>query len=113
MCSSDLIRTLLITAGAFVTVSHESLPNGHTINTNMTKMINNLVSAGDLIIDVSKLKHHLDMEIAVQQKKPSEVFTLFNQHLLEENPQTHLNMIDVLFGVMGLIIYRRSTERNA
>ncbi|XP_062305538.1 uncharacterized protein LOC134009833 [Osmerus eperlanus] len=95
------IGKLLITAGAFVTVCHETLPNGHVINTNMTKMIHNLALAGDLSIDVSKLKHHLAMEIAVQQKKTIEVFTLFNQYLLEDNPQTHLNMIDILFGING------------
>lgn len=94
------IGKMLLHDGAFVSISND-IHQGHVNNQNMIKMIDRIIE-NNRDPFYSEIKHHFEMEIAVGQKPPSEVFRDFDQYLLEEHPQTHLNMIDVFFGVTGI-----------
>nr|XP_046235964.1 protein kinase C-like 1 isoform X2 [Scatophagus argus] len=93
----DVVK-LLISAGAQVTLLPVTQPE-HIHNQKISQMILNLASNGDR--SCSKIRYFLDMEIAVRGKQPDEVFKAFDSHMLLEDPQTHLTMIEFLFTVFG------------
>nr|XP_023867526.1 uncharacterized protein LOC111980776 [Salvelinus alpinus] len=49
----------------------------------------------------SKIKLFLHFVQAIKQTSPTDVFKHYHLHLLEENPQTHLAMIDMCFNIEG------------
>ncbi|XP_034084916.1 uncharacterized protein LOC117554557 [Gymnodraco acuticeps] len=93
----DVFRLLLL-AGAMIT----SLPGAEDKchDEKISQMIHDLASRGDELC--SKIRYFLDMEFAVSEKTPEEVFKTFDSHMLLEDPQTHLTMIEGLFNVTGL-----------
>ncbi|XP_063756709.1 uncharacterized protein LOC134875905 [Eleginops maclovinus] len=93
----DVFRVLL-SAGAIVTLLPGAQHKLH--NERISKMIHNLESRGDK--KCSKISYFLDMEIALAEKTPEEVFKTFDSYMLLEHPQTHLTMIEMLFNATGL-----------
>uniref|UniRef100_A0A3Q2WQE7 Serine/threonine-protein kinase ppk4-like n=1 Tax=Haplochromis burtoni TaxID=8153 RepID=A0A3Q2WQE7_HAPBU len=93
------IMKKLISAGAMVTL----LPNGDfqsLINSRkISQMVNHLAENGDEVC--SQIRYFLNMDIALLEKKPEDVFRNFNSHMLLEHPQFHLTMIELLFTVSG------------
>uniref|UniRef100_A0A671YUK4 Protein kinase domain-containing protein n=1 Tax=Sparus aurata TaxID=8175 RepID=A0A671YUK4_SPAAU len=94
----DVVK-VLISAGAAVTYLLVSHPQHVTHNEKITQMIHKLASKGDKLCSV--IRYFLDVEIAVPSKTPEQVFKSFDSHMLLEDPQTHLTMIEVLFTVTG------------
>ncbi|XP_078131706.1 uncharacterized protein LOC144533994 isoform X1 [Sander vitreus] len=90
----DVLK-VLISAGALVTM----LPLPDPELQKISQMIHELASKGDKLC--SKIRYFLDMEIAVRGKPPEEVLKTFDSHMLLEDPQTHLTMIEILFTVTG------------
>lgn len=95
----DDVLKLLISAGALVTLLPLTDPEHIIHNKKISEMINNLASKGNKLC--SKLKHFVDMAIAVPGEPPEEVLKKFESHMLLEDPQTHLTMIEILFNVTG------------
>ncbi|XP_035531483.1 uncharacterized protein LOC118338298 [Morone saxatilis] len=95
----DDVMKELISAGALVTIFQVNDPEHITHNKKISQMIHNLASKGDKLC--SKIRHFLDMEIAVRGEPSDKVFKTFDSHMLQEHPQTHLTMIEVLFNVNG------------
>ncbi|XP_035768716.1 serine/threonine-protein kinase ppk4-like [Neolamprologus brichardi] len=93
------IMKRLISAGALVTlppiVDNQSLTKSKKIS----QMVNHLAENGDRVC--SQIRHFFDMEIAVFEKTPDEVFKMFNSHMLLEHPRSHLTMTEILFTVSG------------
>uniref|UniRef100_A0A4W6EGD5 Protein kinase domain-containing protein n=1 Tax=Lates calcarifer TaxID=8187 RepID=A0A4W6EGD5_LATCA len=94
----DVMKELL-SAGAEVTLLPVTDPEHVIHNKKISQMIQNLASSGDELC--SKIRYFLEMEIAVRGKSPEEVFRIFDSHMLREDPQTHLTMIEMLFTVTG------------
>uniref|UniRef100_A0A671YYC0 Protein kinase domain-containing protein n=1 Tax=Sparus aurata TaxID=8175 RepID=A0A671YYC0_SPAAU len=94
----DIVK-VLISAGAAVTYFLVTHPQHVTYNEKISGMIYKLASKGDKLC--SEIRYFLDMVIAVQSKTPEQVFKTFDRHMLLEDPQTHLTMIEVLFIVIG------------
>ncbi|KAM3590040.1 uncharacterized protein V6R79_002540 [Siganus canaliculatus] len=94
----DIVK-VLISAGALVTlvpiINREHRPH----NKKVTQVIYNLAGKGHRLC--SNVRCFLEMEIAVREKSPEEVFKTFDSHMLKEHPQTHLAMIEMLFTVAG------------
>lgn len=90
---------MLISAGAMVTLLPFTDPEEAIHNKKISQMIQNRASKGDELC--STIRYFLDMEIAVRVKTPEEVFKTFDSHMLLEEPQTHLTMIEMLFTVIG------------
>ncbi|TDG99790.1 hypothetical protein EPR50_G00197860 [Perca flavescens] len=90
----DVLK-VLISAGALVTL----LPLPDPEKKKLSQIIHELASKGDELC--SKIRYFLDMEIAVRGKSPEEVLKTFDSHMLLEDPQTHLTMIEILFTVTG------------
>ncbi|XP_039466056.1 uncharacterized protein LOC120439293 isoform X1 [Oreochromis aureus] len=97
------IMKRLISAGAMVTLPPINVsmnkPQWLIDSKKISQMINQLASNGDRVC--SQIRHFLKVEIAVFEKTPDEVFKMFNSHMLSEDPQTHLTMIEILFTVTG------------
>ncbi|XP_028284757.1 uncharacterized protein LOC114450682 isoform X1 [Parambassis ranga] len=87
------VMTMLISAGASVTI----VPHPEYLHHNkqIAQMIHNIASKGNVLC--SKITCFLDMSIAMIEKTPEEVFRDFDSHMLQEDPQTHLTMIEILF----------------
>ncbi|KAL4006618.1 ferritin heavy chain [Sarotherodon galilaeus] len=66
----------------------------------ISQMINHFASNGDRVC--SQIRHFLDMEIAVFEKTPEDVFRNFNSHMLSEDPRSHLTMTEILFTGTGI-----------
>ncbi|XP_045921094.1 poly [ADP-ribose] polymerase tankyrase-2-like [Micropterus dolomieu] len=94
----DDVLKLLISAGALVTLLPLTDPEHIIYNKKISEMIHNLASKGDEIC--SKIRYFMELEIALQEKPPEEVFKIFDSHMLREHPQTHLTMIEMLFDVI-------------
>ncbi|XP_033992593.1 probable serine/threonine-protein kinase irlD isoform X3 [Trematomus bernacchii] len=92
----DVFRVLL-SAGAMATPLPGAQHKLH--NENISQMTHDLASRGDKLC--SKIRYFLDMEIAVSEKTPEEVFKTFDSHMLLEDPQTHLTMIERIFCANG------------
>ncbi|XP_004554467.3 uncharacterized protein LOC101478597 [Maylandia zebra] len=93
------IMKRLISAGALVTLPPINDPQWFINSKKISQMINHLASNGDRVC--SQIRHFLDMEIAVFEKTPDEVFKMFNSHMLLEHPRSHLTMTEILFTVTG------------
>ncbi|XP_029932512.1 uncharacterized protein LOC115376849 isoform X1 [Myripristis murdjan] len=99
----DDVMKELISAGAKISIIRSGLMDVNTVksmNKKISEMIHKLASNGNTFC--SKVKYIVDMEIAVQEKTPEEVFKLNESYLLEEDPRNHLTMIEILFNVIGL-----------
>ncbi|XP_050932164.1 uncharacterized protein LOC108892768 isoform X3 [Lates calcarifer] len=94
----DVMKELL-SAGAMVTLFPVTDPQQMIYNEKISQMIQNFASSGDELC--SKIRYFLEMEIAVRGKSPEEVFRIFDSHMLQEDPQIHLTMIEMLFTVTG------------
>ncbi|KAJ4948724.1 hypothetical protein JOQ06_020249 [Pogonophryne albipinna] len=93
----DVFRVLL-SAGAMVTPLPGAQHKLH--NEKISQMTHDFASRGDKLC--SKIRYFLDMGIAVPEKTPEEVFKMFDSHMLLDDPQTHLTMIERLFNATGL-----------
>ncbi|XP_034085047.1 uncharacterized protein LOC117554654 [Gymnodraco acuticeps] len=93
----DVFRVLL-SAGAMVMLLTGAQYKCH--NEKISQMTHDLASRGDKLC--SKIRYFLDMGIAVSEKTPEAVFKMFDSHMLLQDPQTHLTMIERLFNVTGL-----------
>ncbi len=105
------ISKALISAGAKVLLLSVTDPEHNFLNEKISQMVHNIALKGDELC--SKIKHFLDVQIAVQKKTPQEVFKTFEGHMLLEDPQTHLTMIEMLFNVTGRVEdkYRQGVSR--
>ncbi|KAL4006613.1 dihydroorotate dehydrogenase [Sarotherodon galilaeus] len=93
------IMKRLISVGALVTLPPMNDPQWLIHSKKISQMINQFASNGDEVF--SQIRHFLDLEIAVVEKTPDEVFKMFNSHMLLEDPQTHLTMTEILFTITG------------
>uniref|UniRef100_A0A3B4WNR9 Uncharacterized protein n=1 Tax=Seriola lalandi dorsalis TaxID=1841481 RepID=A0A3B4WNR9_SERLL len=89
----DVVKELL-SAGALVTVLPPH-PEHSSHNKKIVQIIHNLASKGHELC--SKIKYFVEVQIAVREKPHKEVFRTFDSHMLREDPQTHLTMIEILF----------------
>ncbi|XP_027132669.1 probable serine/threonine-protein kinase irlB isoform X2 [Larimichthys crocea] len=89
----------LIAAGAQVTLFPVNDPERITHNEKLSQMVHNLASKGHELC--SKIKYFVDIENAVRMKSPEEVFKTFDSHMLREDPQSHLTMIEIFFNFSG------------
>ncbi|KAF3836987.1 hypothetical protein F7725_004451 [Dissostichus mawsoni] len=94
----DVLKVLLY-AGAELTLLNFTDPEYEDYNTEVSQMIHKLASEGDELC--SKIRHFLDLEIAVPERTAEELFRAFDGHMLWENPQTHLKIIEVMFNING------------
>ncbi|XP_039868216.1 spindle assembly checkpoint kinase-like [Simochromis diagramma] len=94
----DIVKRL-VSAGALVTLPPRNLPQSLIDSKKISEMINHFASNGDEVC--FQIKHFLEVEIAVVEKTPDEVFKMFNCHMLSEDPRLHLTMIEILFTVTG------------
>ncbi|KAJ4948723.1 hypothetical protein JOQ06_020248 [Pogonophryne albipinna] len=94
----DDVFRLLLSAGAMVTLFLGDEHKCH--NEKISQMTHDLASRGDKLC--FKLRYLVDMEIAVREKTPEEVFKTFDSLMLLEDPQTHLTMIESIFNASGL-----------
>ena len=94
----DVVKVLM-SAGAALTELLLIHPQHVTDNEKISQMIHNFASKGDKVS--SEIRYFLDVAIAVQIKTPEQVFKTFDSHMLLEDPQTHLNMIEILSTVTG------------
>ena len=89
------VMKVLLSAGAQITL----LPITDHVIKKLSQKIHKFSSEGDELC--SKISYFLDMEIAVREQSPEEVFRTFHSHMLREDPQTHLTMIEVMFTITG------------
>ncbi|XP_056299002.1 uncharacterized protein LOC130211980 [Pseudoliparis swirei] len=94
----DDVGKVLISAGARVKLLPVTDPDPN-FNKKISRMIHTLASKGERFC--SKVRYFLDMEIAVTEDSPEEVFTTFDSHMMSEDPRNHLTMIEILFNATG------------
>ncbi|XP_041740668.1 uncharacterized protein LOC121572712 [Coregonus clupeaformis] len=92
--SEDIVKELL-KSGALMWLNHGIYP---AIDQKLDTIIQNFAKESEFF---SKIKLFLDFVQAIKQTAPTDVFQLYGLHLLEENPQTHLTMIDMCFNIEG------------
>uniref|UniRef100_A0A8C5AAX1 Serine/threonine-protein kinase/endoribonuclease IRE1-like n=1 Tax=Gadus morhua TaxID=8049 RepID=A0A8C5AAX1_GADMO len=95
------IGKALIGAGAIVVTCALTFPLQDAYNDKFCKMVHRLASNGFLIC--SEIRHFVDLDIALEQKSPEEVFQLFDHVMLLRHPQTHFSILDVMLGVAGQV----------
>ncbi|XP_071333735.1 uncharacterized protein [Trachinotus anak] len=95
----DDVMKELLSAGAKVTLLPATYPEHMIHNRKIAQMIQDLASKGHKLC--SEIRYILEMEIAVREKQAEEVFRTFDSHMLQEDPQSHLTMIEILFNVTG------------
>jgi len=93
------VMKFLLSAGAQVTLLTIADAQHLLYVKKLAQKIHKFASEGDELC--SKICYFLDMEIALREKSPEEVFRAFHSHMLLEDPQTHLTMIEALFTVTG------------
>nr|XP_033465755.1 uncharacterized protein LOC117246125 isoform X2 [Epinephelus lanceolatus] len=96
----DDVMKVLISAGAPIPLLPVTDPEHNIHNEKISQMVHNLASNGNTFC--SKIRYFLDVAIAVRGKPLEEVFKTFHSHMLLEDPQNRLAMIEVLFNVNGL-----------
>ncbi|XP_033840026.1 probable serine/threonine-protein kinase ireA isoform X1 [Periophthalmus magnuspinnatus] len=84
---------MLLSAGALISPVLADQPECHN-NKKFSEMIGILASEGDELC--SKARCFIELEIFVREKTPEEVFKMFHSDMLNEHPQTHLLMIEIL-----------------
>ncbi|KAL4006682.1 AMP deaminase [Sarotherodon galilaeus] len=93
------IMKRLISAGALVTLPSKNDPEWLINSKKISQKVNHLAENGDKVC--SQIRHFLNMDIAISEKKPEDVFRNFNCDILLEHPRFHLTMIELLFTVSG------------
>lgn len=99
--NKEEIMKRLISAGATVSLlpMHDHDSDALIKNKKISQMINHfaVIKWRDVDKVCSQIRPFLEMEIAVFEKTPEEVFKMFNDEVLLEDPRSHLTMIDSLF----------------
>uniref|UniRef100_A0A8C7CPG0 Serine/threonine-protein kinase ppk4-like n=1 Tax=Oncorhynchus kisutch TaxID=8019 RepID=A0A8C7CPG0_ONCKI len=90
----DIVKELL-KSGALMWLNHGVHP---AIDQKLARIIGNFAKESEFF---SKIKLFLHFAQAIKQTSPTDVFKHYDLHLLEENPQTHLTMIDMCFNIEG------------
>ncbi|XP_071189875.1 uncharacterized protein [Salvelinus alpinus] len=90
----DIVKELL-KSGALMWLNHGVHP---AIDQKLATIIRNFAEESEFF---SKIKLFLHFAQAIKQTSPTDVFKHYDLHLLEENPQTHLTMIDMCFNIEG------------
>uniref|UniRef100_A0A8C8K3Z8 Protein kinase domain-containing protein n=1 Tax=Oncorhynchus tshawytscha TaxID=74940 RepID=A0A8C8K3Z8_ONCTS len=90
----DIVKELL-KSGALMWLNHGVHP---AIDQKLARIIGNFAKESEFF---SKIKLFLHFAQAIRQTSPTDVFKHYDLHLLEENPQTHLTMIDMCFNIEG------------
>uniref|UniRef100_A0A8C7UUW7 Uncharacterized protein n=1 Tax=Oncorhynchus mykiss TaxID=8022 RepID=A0A8C7UUW7_ONCMY len=90
----DIVKELL-KSGALMWLNHGIHP---AIDEKLARIIGNFAKESEFF---SKIKLFLHFAQAIKQTSPTDVFKHYDLHLLEENPQTHLTMIDMCFNIEG------------
>ncbi|XP_041738465.1 uncharacterized protein LOC121571181 [Coregonus clupeaformis] len=90
----DIVKELL-KSGALMWLNQGVYP---AIDQKLDTIIENIAKESEFF---SKIKLFLNVVQAIKQTSPTDVFQLYGLHLLEENPQTHLTMIDMCFNIEG------------
>lgn len=85
----------LISADGLVTLLPSDYPNQIPGNEKILRKICDLASKGDELC--SKVKPFLELELAVREYQPEDVFKRFHSCMLLEHPHTHLTMNESLF----------------
>ncbi|XP_029615903.1 uncharacterized protein LOC115198244 isoform X1 [Salmo trutta] len=90
----DIVKKLL-ESGALMWLKHGVHP---AIDQKLATIIVNFAKESEFF---SKIKLFLHFVQAIKHSSPTDVFKHYDLHLLEENPQTHLTMIDMCFNIEG------------
>uniref|UniRef100_A0A674D9Y6 Serine/threonine-protein kinase/endoribonuclease IRE1a-like n=1 Tax=Salmo trutta TaxID=8032 RepID=A0A674D9Y6_SALTR len=90
----DIVKKLL-ESGALMWLKHGVHP---AIDQKLATIIENFAKESEFF---SKIKLFLHFVQAIKHSSPTDVFKHYDLHLLEENPQTHLTMIDMCFNIEG------------
>uniref|UniRef100_A0A8C6V441 Uncharacterized protein n=1 Tax=Neogobius melanostomus TaxID=47308 RepID=A0A8C6V441_9GOBI len=88
----EAVVKLLISAGALVTPVPSSQNNN--INKKLSEMIGKLATEGDELC--TRVRCFLELESAVREKTPEDVFKTFHSDMMKEHPQNHFIMIEIL-----------------
>ncbi|XP_036813976.1 uncharacterized protein LOC118942940 isoform X1 [Oncorhynchus mykiss] len=90
----DIVKELL-KSGALIWLNHGVHP---AIDQKLATIIGNFAEESGFFF---KIKLFFNFAQAIKQTSPTDVFNHYDLHLLEENPQTHLTMIDMCFNNEG------------
>jgi serine/threonine-protein kinase/endoribonuclease IRE1 len=90
----DIVKELL-KSGALMWLNWGVHP---AIDQKLERVIGNFAKESEFF---SKIKLFFNFAQAIKQTSPTDVFKHYDLHLLEQNPQTHLTMIDMCFNVEG------------